>query len=103
MAEHAVVEYESKIAISGDHGHAIADFPGRAGRELDGGVFGGEAEDGATGIIGKDGRRPIVADRFAADVEDRAVLGGSADDGGQEGQRGDVALDVTDLRVILTG
>ena len=73
------------------------------GADRDDGVLGGQSGDRTVRIVPQDRRGLVLTDGFLADVEDRAVGGGSADDRGQDGDGRSVALDVADLGIVLAG
>src|SRR5690349_6174978 len=103
VAEDAVVEYEGKIAIARDDGHAVADFQVRARGDLHGGMLGGEALNWALRVVAEGRGGAVVADRLPADVEDGPVLGGARDDGREQGQCRHVAGDMADPGVVVAG
>ena len=103
MRQHPIVEHKSKIAVTGNDVHFFSDLQLRSRLEGDDGMLGGESGDRTVWIISENRRSLVLADGFLADVEDRPVGSGSADDGGQHGDGRSVALDVAGLGVVLAG
>ncbi len=87
-SQHTIVEYKSKIAITGNDVHFFSNSQRGSRLDLDRGVFCGKTDDSAIWIVSEDWRGLMLADGLLADVEDGAIGGRSADDCGQEGECG---------------
>ena len=86
ISKNTVVQYESKIAIAGQHVHFFSNWQFECRIDRDGCVLGGEPSDWTVWIISKYWGSLVLADRFLTDVEDGPIAGWAADDGGHDGQ-----------------
>ena len=67
-------------------------------------MFCGKSGDSAVWIVSEDWRSLVLADRLLTDVEDGAIAGRAADDGGENAEiAGRWPVDLADLRVVLAG
>ncbi len=103
MGQRPIVEHEREVAVPRDDVHLVSDSQLRARTDGDGGMLGGEPGDRTVRMIAEDRRRPMLADGFLADIEDRAVGRRAAHDRREERDGRSMSLDVADLGVVTAG